>query len=242
MSSASKIKSILTLCRVSNLPTVWMNALTAVVLTADATRQAVMPGDIILLALGLSALYCGGMSLNDVCDRHWDAEHQPFRPIPSGRVSLRQARLITLTLFAGGLALLLLAPDIRGLWAGFVLLAVIFLYDRYHKRHPATALLMAAARLLVFIVCAEAVAGRVSDGVWIAGGLQFCYTLLITVVARHENTRRVRYRFPLIPRMIAAMAVLDGLVLAVMVSPLWLAAGFAAALLTHFGQRYVRGD
>ena len=90
-----KIKPILALCRVSNLPTVWMNVLTAVVLTADALNQLVVPGNVILLMLALSALYCGGMCLNDLCDRHWDADHQPFRPIPSGRVGLRQAHIIT---------------------------------------------------------------------------------------------------------------------------------------------------
>ena len=182
------------------------------------------------------------MSLNDLYDRHWDADHQPFRPIPSGRVDLRQAQIITVTLFAGGLVLLLFAPNIRGLWIGFVLLAVIYLYNHYHKQYPATVLLMATARLLVFLLCAEAVSGQISIGVWIAGSLVFCYTLLITVIARHENNRQVPYRFPLIPRMIAGMAVLDGLVLAVMVSPQWFVVGFAAALLTHFGQRYVRGD
>ena len=58
-----KIKPILALCRVSNLPTVWMNVLTAVVLTADALNQLVVPGNVILLMLALSALYCGDMCL-----------------------------------------------------------------------------------------------------------------------------------------------------------------------------------
>jgi hypothetical protein len=42
--------------------------------------------------------------------------------------------------------------------------------------------------------------------------------------------------------MIAGMSVVDGLVLTLAVSPLWLLAGIAAATLTHFGQRFVRGD
>jgi 4-hydroxybenzoate polyprenyltransferase len=235
-------KSLLALCRVSNLPTIWMNVLTAVLLTAHTTGQPMAPGIVILLALALSAFYCGGMGLNDLCDRHWDAEHQPFRPIPAGRVSVALAWSVTATLFAAGFALLLLAPNLRALPAGLVLLGVIAAYDRFHKQHPATVLLMAAARLLVFIVCAEAIAGRVSNEVWIAGTLQFGYTMLITVVARHEHTRSKRYPFPVIPRMIAGMAVLDGLVLSVLISPIWLIPGLIAALLTHVGQRFVRGD
>jgi len=38
------------------------------------------------------------------------------------------------------------------------------------------------------------------------------------------------------------MALVDGLFLAVAVSPAWLLAGIAAALLTLLGQRVVRGD
>lgn len=235
-------KSLLALCRVSNLPTIWMNVLTATLLTAYATGESVTPGIVLLLALAMSMFYCGGMGLNDLCDRHWDAEHQPFRPIPAGRVSVSLAWRVTAALFAGGLILLLLAPNIRALPAGIVLMIVIAAYDRFHKQHPATVLLMAAARLLVFVVCAEAIAGRVNNAIWIAGGLQFAYTLLITVVARHEHTRGKRYPFPVIPRMIAGMAILDGVVLSAMISPLWLIAGLVAALLTHVGQRYVRGD
>jgi 4-hydroxybenzoate polyprenyltransferase len=236
------LKSILALCRVSNLPTVWMNVLTAAVLTAHASSQPIAPSLVIMLAVALSAFYCGGMSLNDLCDRHWDKEHQPFRPIPAGRVSVALAWVVTLVLFATGVVLLLLAPNIRGLGAGILLLAVIVAYDRYHKRHPAAVFLMATSRLLVFIVTAEAIAGRPADAVWLAGGLQFGYTLMVTLVARYENSRGKRFSFPVIPRMIAGMAVLDGIVLSLLVSPIWLIAGLTAAVLTHVGQRYVRGD
>ena len=50
------------------------------------------------------------------------------------------------------------------------------------------------------------------------------------------------YSGPVIPRMIAAMALVDGILLAIVVSPVWLLAGIALALMTRFGQRYVRGD
>jgi 4-hydroxybenzoate polyprenyltransferase len=238
----SALRSILALCRVSNLPTVWMNVLTATVLTGHAIGREMPSEAFLLLAAALSGFYCGGMSFNDLCDRDWDAERQPFRPIPSGRVTVATARAVTVILFGGGLALLWLTPDIRGLAAGFFLLVVIFLYDRYHKRHPGTVLLMAAARLMIFVVCAQALAGRVTGGVWVAGGAQFVYTLLITAVARHEYSRGVPYRIALIPNMIAGMAVLDGSVLAVLVAPAWLGAGVAAALLTRFAQHFVRGD
>jgi len=71
---------------------------------------------------------------------------------------------------------------------------------------------------------------------------QLVYTVLVTVVARLENAREARFFFPLIPRLIASMSLLDGAVLAWAVHPAWLLAGVVAATLTIAGQRFVRGD
>lgn len=101
---------------------------------------------------------------------------------------------------------------------------------------------MASARALVFVVTAQALIGELSLWVLAAAGLQFIYTLLLTLVGRHESKRGKPYAGPVIPRMIAGMAVLDGIVLAILVAPIWLALGVSFALLTRFFQRYVRGD
>lgn len=234
----ARAKGILVLCRVSNLPTVWMNVLAAFVLSSTGFS----PGSFLLLATSLSAFYCGGMGLNDLFDREIDAREQPFRPIPAGRVGVGEARLVTGALFAVGMGLLALAPHPSAIAPGTVLLAFITLYDWLHKRHAATVVLMASCRAMVFAVSGWAAAGRVEPLVLLAGGIQFAYTLLITVVARYENARQERFRFPVIPWLIAGMAVVDGVVLGVVESPGWLLTGVAAALLTRFGQRAVRGD
>jgi len=233
-----RARGLLALCRASNLPTVWMNVLTAVLLAGGDGFSALT----LLLVVSLSGFYCGGMCLNDLFDRGYDAEHQPFRPIPSGWVTLGEARGTAALLLGAGTVLLGFTPHPKSLIAGLVLLATIFFYNRLHKRHAWTVLLMAACRTLVFVVCGVAASGGVPGLVLAAGLLQFGWTLLVTVVARLENAREQRFEFPLIPRMIAAMALVDGLFLAVAVSPAWLLAGIAAALLTLLGQRVVRGD
>jgi 4-hydroxybenzoate polyprenyltransferase len=233
----SKASALLALCRVSNLPTVWMNVVCAAVLAGAAS-----PGLVVSLCLALSAFYCFGMALNDLCDREWDAREQPFRPFPSGRLTLDEAGRCAAGLFGAGFALLAFTPHRIALVSGAALVAVIVAYDVFHKRHPATVLLMAACRTGVFVVTAHAVAGEVAPVVWLAGGIAFAWTLLVTVVARHENTRGRPYAGPVIPRMLAAMAIVDGAVLAVVVHPAWLLAGLAAAALTRRAQRWVRGD
>ena len=231
------LKTVLALSRVSNLPTVWMNVLTAALLSGEATYATV-----VLLAASLSAFYCGGMVLNDLFDRSIDAREQPFRPIPAGRASVEQARLLATLLLGAGLALLCLAPHRSALLPGLVLLAMIWAYDRWHKGHPSSVLLMAGTRFMVFVVTASAIAGSVSGIVLFAGLLQLLYTLLVTVVARYENSRGERYSFPLIPWMLSAMPIVDGVVLAIVANGWWLLVGLLAAALTRFGQRYVRGD
>jgi 4-hydroxybenzoate polyprenyltransferase len=219
-----------------------MNVITAAVLVGYAAPQ---PGSwtvVALLVVALSVFYCGGMSLNDVCDYTWDKEHQNFRPIVAGKITLTQARVISAALFAIGFVLLALAPNVMGLAYGFLLFAVIYAYNYFHKAHASSVLLMAAARALVFVVAAQAIAGELNVWIYTAAGLQFAYTLLLTVVARHENTRGKPYSGPVIPRMIAGMALVDGLLLAILIAPLWLVLGAVMALLTRFGQRYVRGD
>jgi 4-hydroxybenzoate polyprenyltransferase len=101
---------------------------------------------------------------------------------------------------------------------------------------------MAGCRLLVFVTTAAAVAGTVSPAVAAAGGAQFGWVLVVTVAARWEKKRVPPPSFPLIPLMIAGISLLDGVLMAAMTSPLWLAAGAGGMLLTLAGQRLVRGD
>jgi len=231
-------KTLLAICRVSNLPTVWMNVLTAAVLAqGDPPALAV-----VLLMVALSASYCGGMVLNDYCDREIDAREQPFRPIPSGRVTEVEALRLATGLLGLGLGLAALSPHPAAVIPAGVLLAAIYAYDRWHKAHPASVLLMAATRTLVFVVTSCGLIGSVPAVVAFAGIASFFWTLAVTVVARHENQRGRRYGFPIIPWMIAGMALLDGLILAVFVAPGWLGVGVVAMLLTRVAQRYVRGD
>lgn len=232
------LDTLLTLGRVSNLPTVWMNVLTAGVLAGSG-----FPGwRIGWPLLALSALYCGGMALNDYFDRHVDAREQPFRPIPAGRISPGTVLAWAVGLLAGGWLLLLVGPASSAGSSGLLLIVVIWAYDRFHKNYPATVLLMAGARALVYPTTAWALGSTWPSDVWIAAGAAFLWTLAITVVARVENASRARWGVPVIPWMIAGLSLVDGAILAIFVSPPWLLLGILATLLTRLGQQRVRGD
>ena len=126
----------LRLGRVSNLPTVWTNTLTGIVLAGGALGSPMT----LPLLVALSLFYVGGMYLNDAFDARIDAVERPERPIPSGAISAR-------AVFAAGFAMLALGVVLlfwTGAWlaalvsAGLALAlrGAIVLYDWYHKDNP----------------------------------------------------------------------------------------------------------
>ena len=231
-------KALLELCRVSNLPTVWTNVLAAAVL---ATGRFPLAG-YLLAALSLSLFYCAGMVLNDIYDAEVDRQARSTRPIPSGRVLLPPAQALVRLLFAAAFGSLLFLPYRRSALAALLLTVAIIAYDRWHKGHPASVLLMALCRFLVFMVAALALSGRVAPAVVAAGLAQFLYVIILSLVARWENRRPQRFSTPVIPLMIAGISLVDGLVLAIVAAPAWLLAGVGGMVATLLGQRLVRGD
>lgn len=232
------IKPYLDLCRVSNLPTVWTNVLTALVLSNLLFSWT----DFLILSLSLSGFYTGGMCLNDLFDVQEDRIRKPFRPLPSQRISIKKAALLTIALLGGALFLLLWVPYPRAFYGGLILLMLIIVYDRIHKRHASSVFLMAACRLMVFIISATAVSGTAGLEVWVGGFIQFIYVLVLSLVARYENHFKKGFPFPVIPLMLACISLLDGIVMASFASAAWLLAGMGGAVLTYIGQQYIRGD
>jgi 4-hydroxybenzoate polyprenyltransferase len=232
------LRTCIELCRISNLPTVWSNVLAAVVLSGEPFSW----GTFFTLVLSLSLFYSAGMALNDICDAAIDRIQRPVRPIPSGRITPVAAYLLTGGLFVAAFLILLAFPYRSAVFAGFLLLLLIILYDVYHKGNPASVLLMAGCRAMVYVVAGSAVVGTVSGTVLAVALIQSGYIVCISVTARYENHRSTPFPFPVIPLMLSGICLVDGICLAVVTSPYWLVFGACGMLLTLLGQRFVRGD
>src|SRR5690625_3812244 len=72
----------LVLGRVSNLPSVWSNALSGAALAGAGLGSSSW----LVLMLALSLFYTGGMYLNDAFDAEVDARERATRPIPMGEI------------------------------------------------------------------------------------------------------------------------------------------------------------
>lgn len=159
------------LLRVSNVLTVFSNALVGLVLSQG--RWNWQCG---LLLVGLACCYCGGMALNDVCDLSRDRLLRPERPIPCGEVSRLRAFAVAAVLLGTGYLCL---PDHPSRVA--LLLAIVG-YDLTHRPW-----LMGLCRSLVFL-CASACLGSPPVLLlWLWAGAMGIYTAWLTRLAQKEG-------------------------------------------------------
>ena len=210
------LRTLLTLGRTSNLPTVWSNMLAGAVLSGAVFG----PRTLLLLIFCGSAFYEGGMFLNDAFDAEIDARERPGRPIPSGQVTRGAVFSLGLGLLGAGLVLLALAPWLRltrpgfaATLAGLGTCAAVLLYNRWHKGHGWSPIVMGACRAGLYATAALAVSGTLGSVVLIGAGALWLYIVGLTHIARFENgsvvARTWVAAFVLSPLVVSAPAVVS---------------------------------
>ncbi len=218
MSLATTLK----LGRVSNLPTVWTNGLTGIVLGGGALLD---PRTLPLL-VALSLFYVGGMYLNDAFDADIDREERPDRPIPSGLIDQRTVLNAGIVMFIVGLCLLLwvgfVAEDGTGGWpsvAGLVLVTAIVVYDWHHKGNPFGPYLMGVCRMMVYVTAGLCFLVPPPAWLLLAAVLLFSYLIGLTAIARQETLTEIDGFWPLLlfapPLIYGVLAIGDNITTAV---------------------------
>lgn len=230
-------RTFLELGRVSNLPTVWTNALVGAVLAGGGD-----PGAVVLAGLALTCLYLGGMWLNDAFDAEIDAEQGKSRPIPRGDVSRRMVATGGAVFLLAGVAIAALASP-GACIAAAALAVFVILYDWLHKRTPLATLLMGATRFLAVVTGALA-AGPLTEAAFLGAAGLFAWVTGLTFAARQEGYDRLEKVWPLgvlaIPLIWSKIAALmAGSVLALV---LWLALAATTVFAVHRLIRRAPGD
>lgn len=200
--------TVLRLGRVSNLPTVWTNAMAGAVLAAGAGGATAVGGWAVAgAALTLSLFYIGGMWLNDAYDAEIDAGERSARPIPAGEVARGIVFAVGFALLGLGIVLALFFGWRAGL-AALALALVVILYDWSHKRTVLAPLIMGAARFLSYVFAAAALGVLGGDVLLGAAGLA-AHVVGLTYAARQEAYDRLDRAWPLavlaVPLAVAAI-------------------------------------
>jgi len=180
-SPVARLRTLLILGRVSNLPTVWSNCLAGWWLGGGGDWRR-----LVLLSLGATFLYTGGMFLNDALDADFDRRYRQERPIPAGLISLAEVwRWGLLWLGAGALCLIRLGFPTGAL--GVALMLSILTYDAVHKGLMLAPLIMGLCRFLLYVIAASSGARGVNgDSVWCGLALA-TYVTGLSWWARHES-------------------------------------------------------
>lgn len=195
-----KLATALRLGRVSNLPTVWTNALVG---TALAGGQ-IWTQTTLLVVIGLSLLYVSGMYLNDAFDHDIDAIERPERPIPAGVVSANTVFAAGFGLMLAGLAFVLLGgamgseASVRPMLAALGLAGAILFYDWHHKGNALSPLFMGLCRVLAYVTAGYAAVSNPSVALFIAALVSLCYLIGLTYAAKGESLDRLNVLWPLL--------------------------------------------
>jgi len=185
------LRALLALSRVSHLPTVWSNCLAGWWLGGGG-NFAKLP----LLFLGVSALYTGGMFLNDAFDADFDRQRRAERPIPSGAISLPAVWRWGLGWLGLGALCLTAVGKTTGLLT-LVLLLCIVIYDATHKVVIASPWLMGVCRFWVYVIAGSAGAAGVNGGpIWCGVALAL-YVAGLGYLAQRESIRQRASYWPL---------------------------------------------
>lgn len=187
----SALKPYLQLTRPANIVTAIADILAGMAIAQFSFGQSVA----YWLILATVGLYGGGVVLNDVFDAKLDAIERPERPIPSGKVPLRSAAILGISLLLLGA----LSASFFSLLSAEIAFAVAFLavvYDRFAKHSavfgPITMGLCRGGNLLLGM---SAVSTSIAQWGWLAL-VPIVYIGAITLISQdevHGGKRRSLY-------------------------------------------------
>ena len=210
-SITKKFEAVLTLGRISNLPTVWTNCIAAWALNQLGTKLPlfVLPDEnvvtqfgitltqLIWILLGSSLIYISGTTLNYAFDVDFDKKHNIDRPIPSGVMQTWEVWSIGFIELGVGVFILIKYISVNPLYLSLLCIAIIS-YDAIHKKWSGSVWLMGGCRLFLWWTIASAIVGAdqsLSNLVYIWSITLLLYIAGITFVARGEATGKL----PVIP-------------------------------------------
>lgn len=179
----SKTRAYLDLVRLPNLFTAIADVLAGFAFAGGGLAEWPM---LVLLCLSSVCLYAGGVTLNDVCDVGIDALERPNRPIPSGRITVRAARNLSVILLIAGITLAMCASVRSGVVASALVVSIV-LYDVVLKRAWIAPGFMGLCRGLNFFLPLAALGASLDTvATFFPSMILWVYVTSVTTFARGE--------------------------------------------------------
>lgn len=184
-----KLFSILQLMRPANIVTSIADILAGIAiagfLVPEIWTQEISI-NILLLVVSTSGLYAGGIVFNDVFDIEKDKIDRPERVIPSGRVTLHEAKLLGFTLFLIGVLAAFLVSNMSGVLAIAIAVCAL-LYDKFSKHHKVLGPLNMGLCRGLNLILGMTIYSELSPNYWLIGLLPIIFIAAITLTAQKET-------------------------------------------------------
>jgi len=140
---------------------------------------------ILLLIIATIGLYGGGIIFNDIFDIKQDTVDRPERVIPSGRISIKEAKILGITFFSIGI----LSASLVSEFSGFLALVIMFLtllYDKYSKHNKFIGPLNMGLCRGGNLILGMSINGHLEPDYFIIGLIPVIFVAAITLTAQKE--------------------------------------------------------
>lgn len=151
----------------------------------------------ILLLFSSAFLYASGMVWNDYFDAGIDAIERPDRPIPSGKISPKNAAIFAIILMVMGIACSLSVELLHGFSGTTLIIALaivffIFAYDGGGKNFLFGPLLMGSCRFFNVLLGWSVGGDSFTETAYLQAGIIGIYIIGVTFYAKHEAVQSNR--------------------------------------------------
>jgi len=163
-----------------------LQATLAVVLTTAFLGEMEELGILMLLILSVTTINAGGNIINDIYDLEIDRINRPERPLPSGTMSVLQARIYLIFLFAAGVLFSWFISIETFIIAGPISIPTLIAYSACFKRQPLIGNLIVSFMLGLTFIYVGAAYGNIQVTLVMAA-LAFGFTLIREIVKDLED-------------------------------------------------------
>jgi 4-hydroxybenzoate polyprenyltransferase len=141
---------------------------------------------ILLLIIATIGLYGGGIVFNDIFDIKEDRLSRPERVIPSGRISLKKAKILGISLFTVGILSATFVSGFSGLIAATIAMLSL-LYDKYSKHNKFLGPLNMGLCRGINLILGMSINGYLQPEYFIIGLIPVIFVAAITLTAQKET-------------------------------------------------------
>lgn len=154
-------------------------------LVSNAFNQHII-FQIILLSIATIGLYGGGIIFNDVFDIEQDKINRPERVIPSGKLTIKQATHLGITLFAIGIISAFCVSVFSGSIALIIMVSAL-IYDKYGKHHTFFGPINMGLCRGLNLILGMSIAPHLEPKYYLIGILPVLFVSAITLTAQKET-------------------------------------------------------